>query len=253
MKNNRTNKILEILSVQEKADVVSLAEICHVSQVTMRKDLDGLENLGLVKRMHGYAMINNTDDLRGRLSYHYEEKRQIAYEASKLVNDNDTIMIENGSCCALLASIIAKEKKNITIITNSAYIADFIREEDVNIILLGGIYQKDSQCVVGPTIETNASFFHVHYFFIGTDGYSSKTGFTNKDTMRAEAVKSMAKAADEIVVVSESEKFNHVGTVSMNLNNKITVVSDNKLTQEMKDTFIKDGIQVIQGEILCKS
>ena len=67
------------------------------------------------------------------------------------------------------------------------------------------------------------------------------------------SVKSMAKAADEIVVVSESEKFNHVGTVSMNLNNKITVVSDNKLTQEMKDTFIKDGIQVIQGEILCKS
>ena len=101
MKNNRTNKILETLSTQEKADVVSLAEICHVSQVTMRKDLDGLENLGLVKRMHGYAMINNTDDLRGRLSYHYEEKRQIAYEASKLVNDNDTIMIENGSCCAL--------------------------------------------------------------------------------------------------------------------------------------------------------
>ena len=78
MKNNRTNKILEILSVQEKADVVSLAEICHVSQVTMRKDLDGLEDLGLVKRMHGYAMINNTDDLRGRLSYHYEEKIQIA-------------------------------------------------------------------------------------------------------------------------------------------------------------------------------
>ena len=69
--------------------------------------------------------------------------------------------------------------------------------------------------------------------------------------MRAEAVKSMAKAADEIIVVSESEKFNHVGTVSMNLNNKITVVSDNKLTQEMKNTLIKDGIQIIQGEILC--
>ena len=63
----------------------------------------------------------------------------------------------------------------------------------------------------------------------------------------------MAKAADEIIVVSESEKFNHVGTVSMNLNNKITVVSDNKLTQEMKNTFIKDGIQIIQGEILCRN
>ena len=39
----------------------------------------------------------------------------------------------------------------------------------------------------------------------------------------------------------------------MNLNNKITVVSDNKLTQEMKNTFIKDGIQIIQGEILCRN
>ena len=63
----------------------------------------------------------------------------------------------------------------------------------------------------------------------------------------------MAKAADEIIVVSEREKFNHVGTVSMNPNNKITVVSDNKLTQEMKNTFIKDGIQIIQGKILCRN
>ena len=252
----------EILKLVEQKKSVTVAEICElfrISESTARRDINALDQAGRLIRVFGGAVASDLNfesrepTVEQKMDRNIEEKRQIAYEASKLVNDNDTIMIENGSCCALLASIIAKEKKNVTIITNSAYIADFIREEDVNIILLGGIYQKDSQCTVGAMIETNASFFHVHYFFIGTDGYSSKTGFTNKDTMRAEAVKSMAKAADEIIVVSESEKFNHVGTVSMNLNNKITVVSDNKLTQEMKNTFINDDIQIIQGEILCRN
>lgn len=246
MKKDRIGKILEILNEHKKMDVVQLAKLCDVSQVTMRKDLDEMEEKGFVKRIHGYAEINDTDNINGRLAYHYEEKLKIAKLASTLVNDGETIFIENGSCCALLAFLLSKEKENLTIITNSAYIADYIRDNNANVILLGGIYQKDSQCLVGPMIAKMASNFHVKYFFIGTDGYSSKTGFTNKDQLRAQAVKDMAQSTDKIVVVTESEKFNRIGTIPMDLKGlPITVITDTNISKNTYQELKENNIEIL--------
>lgn len=73
---NRANKILELLifSPENKLEVVSLAEKLGVSQVTIRKDLDSLEAKGIIKREHGIALLCSTDDINGRIAYHYEEK-----------------------------------------------------------------------------------------------------------------------------------------------------------------------------------
>ena len=103
---NRGNKILELLTKDNKIEVSHLAEELGVSQVTMRKDLDTLESKGVIKREHGFALLCSTDDINGRIAYHYEEKRKIAQKAAGLVSNGDTIMIENGSCCALLADTL---------------------------------------------------------------------------------------------------------------------------------------------------
>ena len=103
----RTNRILEILTERERVEVSALAEELGVSQVTMRKDLTELERRDLIRREHGWAMLRSTDNIEGRLAYHYEEKRTIARRAAELVHDGDTVMIENGSCCALLAAELA--------------------------------------------------------------------------------------------------------------------------------------------------
>ncbi|WP_338135011.1 DeoR family transcriptional regulator [Sharpea azabuensis] len=100
--------------------------ILEVSQVTIRKDLDALTKQGLIIRNHGYATLNNSDDMNNRLAYHYEMKQRIAKKVCEDIHDGETIMIESGSCCALVALEIAQSKKNITIITNSAFIADYI-------------------------------------------------------------------------------------------------------------------------------
>ena len=150
---NRGNKILELLTKDNKIEVSHLAEELGVSQVTMRKDLDTLESKGVIKREHGFALLCSTDDINGRIAYHYEEKRKIAQKAAGLVSNGDTIMIENGSCCALLADTLTATKKDLTIITNSAFIAEYIRgKSNFQIDLLGGIYQQDSQVMVGPMI-----------------------------------------------------------------------------------------------------
>ena len=126
--NERHNKILEILSENRKVEVAKLSELLGVSQVTVRKDLDQLESQGLVLRAHGYARLNDSDDMNQRLAFHYDVKQMIAKRAAQFVDSGETIMIESGSCCALLALEIAQTKKDVTIITNSAFIADYIRK-----------------------------------------------------------------------------------------------------------------------------
>lgn len=247
VKKDRSNQILEHIIDGKKVEVSLLAKKLGVSQVTIRKDLDELEGKGIVRREHGYAMLNNQDDLTGRLAYHYDQKRAIARRAAEMVHDGDIIMIENGSCCALLADYLAGTKRDLTIVTNSAFIADYIRRKaKFDIVLLGGIYQRDSQVMVGPMVRQMAENFCVDLFFIGTDGYSELSGFTNRDQMRAQAVRDMAQQAEKVIVLTESGKFYRHSAVPLNLKDKIKmVITDTEIEDEMKEKLEEKGIQVI--------
>lgn len=246
-KEQRTNKILELLTDENKIEVSELSEKLQVSQVTVRKDLAELEERGIITREHGYAVLANMDDLGTRIAYHYEAKKKIASMASNLLRDGDTIMIESGSCCALLADILTQEHKDLTIITNSAFIASYIRgKSNFQIILLGGIYQNDSQVMVGPMVADCAKNFCVDKFFIGTDGFSPKNGFTNKDQLRAQAVRDMAGQASEVIILTESSKFFRHGIVSLNLKKNISmVITDDKIPAETKELLTSQGINVV--------
>lgn len=246
---NRGNKILELLTKNNKIEVSLLAEELCVSQVTMRKDLDELESKGIIKREHGFALLCSADDINGRIAYHYEEKRKIAEKAAELISNGDTIMIENGSCCALLADTLTATKKDLTIITNSAFIAEYIRgKSNFQINLLGGIYQQDSQVMVGPMILQCVENFFVDRFFIGTDGYSTKMGFTNQDQMRAQAVRDMARQAEEVIVLTESEKFSKRGIVPLNLKDQVkAVITDNEIDTFYEAELMSKRIQVIKA------
>jgi DeoR/GlpR family transcriptional regulator of sugar metabolism len=243
----RQNRILDALTKHEKLEVKELAEMMEVSQVTIRKDLDALTQQGLIIRNHGYATLNNSDDMNNRLAYHYEMKQRIAKKVCEDIHDGETIMIESGSCCALVALEIAQSKKNITIITNSAFIADYIRNEEVKVILLGGEYQASSQVLVGPITINNAKNFFVDKYFIGADGFSEKSGFTGKDYLRAETVREMAKQATQVIVVTESEKFGHIGTVNLlDTKNVAKVYTDTHIPQEDECYLNEMNVEVIK-------
>ena len=246
-KEDRTSQILALLVKERKLEVSELSAHLGVSQVTVRKDLDAMEAQGLITREHGFAVLSSTDDIKGRLAYHDEEKRRIALRASELVKDGDTIMIENGSCCALLAATLAESRSGVTIITNSAFIADYIRRSsDFQIILLGGIYQHDSQVMVGPMVRQCVENFWVDQFFIGVDGWSRKAGFTNQDQMRAQAVRDMARQAEQIIVLTESDKFMKRGTVPLNIDSQIrTVITDQKIEGQIVNDLAADGVEVL--------
>lgn len=245
--DSRRNQIIELLAKDKKIEVTALSDLLHVSQVTIRKDLNELEDRGIITREHGYAQLRSTEDIGGRIAYHYDAKKKIAQKAAELINDGDTLMVESGSCCALLAQELAQSKRGLTLITNSAFIADYIRHRaDFDIVLLGGIYQKSSQVMVGPMVRQCAADYYVRFLFIGTDGYSPKTGFTNSDQLRAQAVRDMAAQAQEVIVLTESEKFEKNGIIPMNIPGQpCAVVTDRMIPQEYIDALTEENCRII--------
>jgi DeoR/GlpR family transcriptional regulator of sugar metabolism len=246
----RDTKILETLTSRGRTEVSELAEQLGVSAVTMRKDLDALQAQGLVVREHGFATLSNPNDVGGRLAYHYQEKLAIARCGAELVSDGETVMIENGSCCALLARQIADTKRDVTIVTNSVFIAEYVRDApDVHVTLLGGAIQPDSQVAVGPLVRTCAREFVVESLFIGADGWIDGMSFTNNDQMRAEAVRTMAESAARVVVLTESEKFSRRGSVPLRLGSRrISVITDQLVPEAARASLVRDNVDVILAE-----
>ena len=230
----RQTVILNTLSKKKRVTVTELAEILGVSEVTVRKDLSQLESKGLLRREHGYATFVNSDDVMNRLLFNYEIKKKIAQKALESINDSETIMIESGSSCALLAEEIVSNRRDITIITNSVFIATFIRHKiGARIILLGGEYQNESQVMIGPLVKICAANFHVDKFFIGTDGFN-EVGAMSGDLMRAEAVRNMAESSQQVIILTESRKFNQTGTVPLLTYEKINKIYTDKEVENSK-------------------
>ena len=247
--NKRQSQILDLLTQNKKLKVTELSDVLNVSQVTIRKDLSALEESGIIVREHGYAKLNESDDINNRLAYHYDIKQKIAEKAVESIEDGETVMIESGSCCALVALEIAKTKKDVTLITNSAFIADYIRKTgNVRIILLGGEYQEESQVMVGPITRKCAEGFFVDKLFVGTDGFTRETGFTGNDYMRSEAVKDMAKQASNVIIVTDSVKFQQKGVVSLLDTKKVSYVyTDSNIPEDAEEYLVENNIKIIKA------
>jgi DeoR/GlpR family transcriptional regulator of sugar metabolism len=213
----------------------------QVSQVTARKDLDQLEGMGLIRREHGFALFGSIDDVGRRMAIHYEVKRRIAKAAAVSVEDGETVMIESGSCCALLAEELANTKQDITIVTNSAFIANHLRHvPSSRIILLGGEYQPAAQVLVGSITRKCAEVFFSDKFFIGADGFIDGYGFTGRNHIRAQTVRDMAEQADEIIVLTESEKFFHRGVEGIVRTDDVAMVYTDDLIPPEREAFLQE-------------
>ncbi len=204
--NQRQQSILQLVAEKKKISVNELADITGVSVVTVRHDLNFLEQGKFLKRVHGFAVAINSEDTETRLMTNYSQKQALAEYAASLVHDGETVFIESGSTNALLARLLGK-KRNITLITVSNYIAHLLRDSECEVILLGGIYQKRSESMVGPLTRQNLQQVHFSKLFIGVDGYHPETGFTGRDMMRTDIVNAALQKCSENIVLTDSTKF----------------------------------------------
>jgi DeoR/GlpR family transcriptional regulator of sugar metabolism len=246
MLKDRQNKILKILGHDDQTSVKELAARLKVSAVTVRQDLNFMESEGLLKRIHGGAVFKDADDIDNRLGINFEKKIRIARKLSAFVHDGETVLIESGSANALLARELVN-RRNITIVTPNVYIArQFRKNEQARIILLGGIYQHESESVVGKITRICIDQINYDKSFIGIDGYTAETGFTLRDLFRAEISSYIIKKSKEVFIVSDSSKFGKTELTSICYPSEIQhIATDNSLDQQFIAEFHQAGIDLI--------
>jgi DeoR/GlpR family transcriptional regulator of sugar metabolism len=224
-----------------------------VSAVSVRKALSELEKQGIIQRFHGVARLYAGDDIPFRMHIHFAEKQAIANAASVLVENGETILLEAGSAVAMLAEKL-KSFQSLTVITTNIYIARIFRRSKVQVIVLGGIYQDESESLVGPGVVESLKAVGFSKAFLGISGVTVSGGFMLNDLQRAEITKAILERSKvckaETWFLTDSSKFGvaHAGRILAD-NEFITgVITDSDIPEEYRVYLNKNGIRLITVE-----
>ncbi len=243
--NERQGKILQMLGENEEISVNKLSEHFNVSAVTIRGDLDYLENHGLLKRVHGGAVLNNEDDIMRRIGINFAVKTSIAAFAANKIDTSDIVFIDSGSANVLLARHLMK-RNGIQIVTNNTFVARQLKGSSIDVILLGGVYQYDSECVVGTLAQLGLEHLNFSKAFIGVDGISAEQGFTCSNMMRADIARNAARKAKTTYVLSDSTKIGKTSLCQIcSIKDIDFLITDNGITTGQKAALEAAGITVL--------
>ena len=244
--NQRQNDIIKILGSRKQVSVKELSEEFTVSSVTIRTDLGILEEQGLVIRTHGGVELPSSDNLSRRLAQNYAQKSSIAEAALRFVSSGDSILLESGSCVALMARLLGG-KRRLTITTNNAFVARQIpKSQDLKVVLIGGVFQQESETMVGGMVKEYLNYFNFDKVFMGVDGIVPEYGVMCRDIERAEVMAEFVDRAGEVILLTDSTKFGRMGLKTFSPLEKITrIVTDSGISDEAKETITKAGVELL--------
>jgi len=191
--------------------VVDLCEELKVSSVTIRKDLQFLEDAGILFRTHGGATNVNPyqkdRSINEKAHLHAEAKRRIGIEAAKLVEPNDSIIIASGTTMQFFAKEISPQDR-LTVITSAINVTmELIRHDNVDIIQLGGPVRKTSSSIMGRYAEDLLGDFFCSKLFLGVDGIDAEFGITTTNAQEALLNRKMMESAHKVIVLADASKF----------------------------------------------
>lgn len=248
--NRRQEEILKRLNEKGYVNVVDLCETHNVSTVTIRKDLNFLENEKLLHRTHGgaskqpiYAFDRDVND---KEELQVKQKQQIAKEALKYINNNDYIILGSGSTIHYLARIITGFQK-LTVLTPSLRVSlELCKDTNIDTIQLGGDIRNSATSVVGPIAEAILSQFSCNKLFLGTDGLHLDFGLSTSNAMEAHLNQAMIDVAEKVIVLADSTKMNIRGFGKIcNLDKIDVLITDQDIDIEIKVKLEEMGIDVV--------
>ena len=247
--DERRALILEHLARDQIVKVAELSDRFAVSEVSIRRDLDRLDRLGLLKRVHGGAVAIPNAALGqshvAKMRHHVEEKERIGRAAAQMIRYGDRLIFDSGTTVLQVARNISGDllnAGNLTVITGSLPIVQELGPwKGLHLIVLGGIYLPDYQMIVGPKTIENLNGLHADKVFLGTDGLTFSHGVTTASMLEAEVDRAMVEAASEVIVVADSSKIGVIGLTTI-----IPVVKINKLITD--DQAPSDFIAALQQQ-----
>ena len=244
--SEREHTILNRLMVQGAVSVAHLSSELEVSEVTIRSDLSSLEERGLLSRTHGGALPSIHPHIFQRQNMNLEEKHRIAKAAADLVGDGDAIMIEAGTTTSLLPRYLAG-KRDILIITNSVPAFESAKSNPaLRITLVGGEFRDSTDSFVGRITLDTIRRFNVRCAFVGTDGFSLKSGITTHLIEGGDVISVMREQAENLVLLADSSKYGKTGVVTiLPLSQINTLITDTGLPDAAKEELTQIPLHII--------
>jgi Transcriptional regulators of sugar metabolism len=256
-KIERKSEIINILEQTGKVNVNELSERFSASRETIRRDLEEMEQDGVLKRTHGGAVFTNGNPssvfelpVAVREIQRYSEKNEICKKAASLIQDGDNIFVDNSSTCLFLIRYIPPER-NVTIITNSIkLLTESTAAVSPNhmVLCLGGILNAANHSLYGNTSLKNAAEFYPNKSFMSCTGVQSAR-LTDSSFLEVDIKRLMIERSNEVYVLADHSKFEKSGQVFLSDLSQITaVITDSKTRKDTASFLENSGVGLIYAE-----
>jgi len=246
----RRAKILELLDEHGQVRVSQLKEMFGVSEVTIRNDLDRLEEKRLLIKTRGGAIqtqrVGFDYEFNKELSLFLKEKQAIGKKAAELVKEKDTIILDSGTTTLEVARNLT-HFNDLTIITNGIKIvSELCRFPNLKIVMLGGSIRQSSLSLIGPIAEENLKSLYCDKLFLGVNGIDSKYGMFTTYIEDASLARVMISMSKEVVVVTDSSKFQKRSfSIVAPINTIDILVTDANIPKDESRNLSNAGVSVI--------
>ena len=249
----RRKRIVELVEARGFASLTELTETLGVSESTIRRDLDHLEETGQARRTHGGVFyVGSSPKLphfSQRSPQQWEQKRAIARQAVRLIEDDDTVLLDGGSTTYEVARLLVG--RPLQIVTNSLPVANlFASCANTDLILIGGYISPRTGVALGPYANDMISHLSVRRTVLSVGGVTER-GFYNSNLLLVETERKMLDAADEVIVVADSSKFGHQSLAHLcDLQRIHRLVVDEQLPAAWQKRIREAGIQLTLARLV---
>jgi DeoR/GlpR family transcriptional regulator of sugar metabolism len=232
--------------------VEDLRRALGVSTATVRRDLDELQESGVLRRVHGGAVALDRRPIEARFeakaATHRDEKRRIAARAARLVGPGETLYLDSGSSTLELARLLA-ERSDLTVVSNSLPAVVELAGRGPRVVVVGGELRPLSQAMVGPLSRPLLDQVYVDRAFMGTFGLSLDAGLTTTDPSEALTKEIVLGRARQVVLLADGSKlgtraFAHAGR----LDQLDVLITDEPLDEHAAAAFEAAGVEVLVAE-----
>ncbi|MGG1518680.1 DeoR/GlpR family DNA-binding transcription regulator [Paenibacillus oryzisoli] len=246
----RKFRIVDYVKEHRVATIGELAQVFAVHEATIRRDLEEIEQKGLVKRTHGGVTIDQwTHDepsFNERAVQQLDQKMRIGKMAASLIQDGDHVIIDSGTTTLHIAKHLI-HRSNITVVTNDMNVAMELRDASgIKVIVTGGDLYPSSYMLNGMFTDHVLKSLHVQKAFIGIPVIHPKHGLMHPEAQLVPTKQGMIAAAGKIIVVADDSK---VGNLSLHTVAPVTAV-DTLITGvdapvKALQQFRESGVEVI--------
>lgn len=228
LKEERQKLILDKISHSSKVISSELSIILNVSEDTIRRDLRDLSGQGLIRKVHGGAILNESSYIpmkyAHRRSFASNEKVVIAKKAVSLIKEDMVVLLDGGTTNIEIVKQISKGLK-FTVITNCLPVAmELVHNNDIKTIFIGGSILSRVPVTVGSDALSFLDEINADIFFVGTRSISVENGLTDIDREEVLMKRKMIERSKLVVSPSLSDKLNSVQSFNISSIDKVDML-----------------------------